>query len=96
MAILIKAASPIWRLIIVSSSVLGGILLVGGIVLAILGGSAQTAFTLFGNQFSSTSVGVSLAFIGAVIVVITIRRVLSSVDKITSGKGPSDSSEKLM
>jgi membrane protein implicated in regulation of membrane protease activity len=85
MAIIIKAASPIWKLIILSSSVLGGILLVGGIVLAILGGSAQTAFTLFGNQFSSTSVGVSLAFIGAVIVVIVLRRVLTSVDKITSG-----------
>ncbi len=87
MAMLIKAASPIWKLIIISSSVLGGILLLGGIGLAILGGSAQTTFTLFGNQFSSTSVGVSLAFIGAVIVIITLRRVLSSVDKITSSGG---------
>ena len=86
MAMIIKAASPIWKLIIVSSSVLGGILLVGGIVLAILGGSAPTAFTLFGNQFSSTSVGVSLAFIGAVIVVIVLRSVLTSVNRIASGE----------
>jgi zinc transporter ZupT len=44
---------------------------VGGIVLVILGGS-------------STSIGVSLAFIGAVIIVIAIRRLLTSLDRTTS------------
>ena len=87
MVMLIRAASPIWRLIIISAFVLGGILIVGGILLAILGGSAQTTLTLFGNEFSSTSVGVALAFIGAVVAAVTLRRVLTSVDKITTGEG---------
>jgi hypothetical protein len=93
MARLIRAAAPIWRLTVIILSALGGLLLMGGIVLAIKGGTTNTAFTLFGNEFSSTSVGVSLAFIGAVMVVAVIRRVLRSVDKITSSSSPGDSSQ---
>ena len=91
MAILIRAASPTWRLIIVSTSVLGGILLVGGILLAIIGSSAQTTITFFGNKFTSTSIGVAMAFLGAVLVAVTIRRVLQSIDKITENDNPDDS-----
>lgn len=88
MAILIKAATPVWRYIIVAVSVLGGVLVVGGVVLAFKGGAASTSITLFGNQFSSTSVGIAVAFIGAVTIAIVLRRILSSVDRITSGEGP--------
>lgn len=92
MAVLIRAASPVWRLVVLSASILGGMLLVGGILLAILGGSAETSFTLLGNRFSSTSVGVALAFIGAVVVIASLRRVLSSLDRITTGENESDRS----
>jgi hypothetical protein len=92
MAILIRAASPIWKLIIVSAAVLSGILILGGILLAIIGGTAQTTIKLFGNEFSSTSIGVALTFIGAVLAVVTLRRVLTSVDNITTGGGSDDES----
>jgi hypothetical protein len=36
---------------------------------------ADTRFNLFGNEFSSTSVGVSMAFIGGVLVVEVISKV---------------------
>jgi hypothetical protein len=84
---IIRAATPIWKLSLILSGILGGILLGGGIVLAYLGNSAQTTFTLFGNQFSSTSVGVALAFMGVVLVAFVIRRILISLDRITRQDG---------
>lgn len=60
---------------------LGAILLIGGVVVAIVGSSSDTTFKLFGQECSSTSVGVALAFIGTVMVALTFRRVLASLDK---------------
>lgn len=90
MAVLIRAASPIWKLIIVSVSILGGVLLVGGILLALLGRSAETTIKLFGNEMSSTSVGVALAFTGAVLVAAALGGVLASVNKVTRGEDQSN------
>jgi membrane protein implicated in regulation of membrane protease activity len=83
----IEAATPVWKASIIAATILGGILFVGGIILAIMGSSAESMFTLFGNEFSSTSVGVALAFIGAVLNIIIIRRVLNSVDAASKGRG---------
>ena len=80
----VHAATPLLRLISVLGAFLGAILLVGGVYLAVGGSFADTKFNLFGNEFSSTSVGVSMAFIGAVLVVVTFRRVLSSVDRLAA------------
>ncbi|NQT11920.1 MAG: hypothetical protein HQ582_04170 [Planctomycetes bacterium] len=60
---------------------LGAILLLGGVIVAIVGRSSDTTFTSFGQEFSSTSVGVALAFVGTVMVAFTFRRVLTSLDK---------------
>ena len=76
----VAAASPLLRLIVVLGALLGTILLVGGVYLAFGSALANTKFNLFGNEFASNSVGVSIAFIGAVLVVLTFRRVLRSVD----------------
>lgn len=90
MADAINAASPIWMRIIISITILGGMLLGGGILLAVVGDAEQTTLDLFGNKLSSTSVGVTLAFIGAVMVVVSIRRVLSSLDEILRSIQPDD------
>ena len=78
----VKAASPILRLVAVISGLLSLILLGGGIYLAFADRMADTTFRLFGNDFSSTSVGVSMAFIGAVLAVLVLRRVLKSIDHL--------------
>jgi membrane protein implicated in regulation of membrane protease activity len=83
----IEAAAPVWKTSIIAATILGGILFIGGIILAILGATAESTFTLFGTEFSSTSVGVALAFIGAVLDIIIIQRVLTSVDAASKGKG---------
>jgi len=80
----VRVASPVLRLIAILGGVLGAILLVGGIYLAFAQRLADTKFNLFGNQFSSTSVGVSMAFIGAVMVILTFRRVLRAIERLAS------------
>jgi hypothetical protein len=92
---LIRAATPIWRLTIILTAILGAILLLGGIELALFGNTATTNFTLFGNQFSSTSVGVSIAFMGVVLVAVVVRRILTSLDRITTGEQKGDSERKV-
>ncbi len=91
MAILIRAASPVWKLIVICASVLGGVLLVGGILLAIMSRSAETTIKLLGNELSSTSVGVALAFVGAVLVIAVLAGVLSSVNRATGGSDDAES-----
>ena len=75
-------ASLVRKLISILGASLGAVLLIGGIYLAIGGGAAATKFTLFGNQFSSTTVGIPLMVIGAVLIVRTFWRILASVDHL--------------
>ncbi len=83
----VKAASPLLRLISLLGAMLGGVLLLGGIYLAFAHRMADTDFSLFGNEFSSTSIGVSMAFIGAVLIIVTFRRVMKSIDHLAGLPG---------
>lgn len=99
-AVHVAAASPILRLIALLGASLGAILALGGIYIAVRGALADTRINLFGNAFSSTNVGVSMAFIGAVLGIVTFRRVLGSVDRLVGlpqGRGQSraDSSANI-
>lgn len=80
----VTTASPLLRLILLLGALLGGLLLLGGIYLAFASRMAETKFSLFGNDFSSTSVGVSMVFIGATLIIVTFRRVLKSIDHLAS------------
>ncbi len=93
MVVIIRAASPVWKLIIICASILGAVLLIGGILLAVLSRSAETTIKLFGNELTSTSVGVALAFIGAVLVAGTLAGVLASLNKATRGGEGADDTE---
>ena len=65
--------ATIWLILVIGSLILSGLLFIGGILLAVLGGTANTEFILFGQTFKSTSIGVALAFIGTVMFVLTLR-----------------------
>ncbi|MCL6460255.1 MAG: hypothetical protein I4O51_00070 [Flavobacterium micromati] len=54
-----------------------------GIWLVSLNSSGKTEFELFGQKFFSENVGVSSIFIGAVILILSVRRILKSLDKIS-------------
>ncbi|MGH8557504.1 MAG: hypothetical protein ACRESZ_08590 [Methylococcales bacterium] len=59
-----------------------GILMAGlGVYLAVLGTTANTEFSFFGQTFKSTSIGIAAIFIGAAMIVLVSGRVLKTVDK---------------
>lgn len=83
------------RIIIFLAALLGVIFFVGGIYLALAERVASIEFILFGNRFSSTSIGVAMAFIGAVLVICVFRRVLSSIDRLISSGGAGGNAEVI-
>ena len=75
----VNAAEPLLKLLTIVGGLLAAVLLIGGIYLAVNGTTADTTFNMFGNQFSSTSVGVSMASIGAVFGVLIFKRVMKLI-----------------
>jgi DMSO/TMAO reductase YedYZ heme-binding membrane subunit len=86
MAQVIKAATPIWRLLSYLSSLLSVVLLAGGVWLAVRGAMGNTTMKLFGNEFSSTSVGVAMAFLGVALAASILHRILRSLDRVTGSE----------
>lgn len=79
----VKTASPILRLVAVLATIIGVLLVLGGIYLANADKLAETKFTILGNHLSSTSVGVAVAFLGAIVIIYILNRVLKSVDHLS-------------
>lgn len=52
-----------------------------GVVVLILGGTGVTTFSLFGQSFESTNVGIAAIFIGVVMVILNVRKILSIADR---------------
>lgn len=63
------------------SFIFGSLLSILGVVLVVVGATGDTEFNLFGQSFKSANVGVAALFIGAVLVILNVRRLLSSYDK---------------
>jgi hypothetical protein len=83
---MLRETSSILRLIIWGAYTLAGLIVIAGIVLVCLGSGGNTEFTFFGQTFRSTSVAIAGIFLGASILVLLVRRSLSSLDKtIQSG-----------
>lgn len=81
----LRSATPLLKLIAILGTALGALLLAGGIYLAVSPARlADTKFTLLGNTFSSTSVGVAMAFIGAVLVITSFRLVVRAIERLVA------------
>ena len=78
--------NSILKLVVWLVCTLGAILFLGGVFATLRGLVGQTQITLFGQQFNSTAVGVALAFIGAVMVILTMRGVLAGLKNSGSGE----------
>lgn len=72
MAALIRAATPILAIVTITSSIIAIALICGGAALVWLHETGATEFTLFGNSFKSSSVGVVGIFCGAVLGVVLL------------------------
>ena len=63
------------------SFIFGSLLSILGVTLVVIGATGDTEFNLFGQSFKSSNVGIAALFIGAVLVILNIRRLLTSYDK---------------
>ncbi len=85
----ISAAEQILRLALWITMAIGLAIVVAGVVLVVLGTAGQlTELTLFGNTFKSETVGAVGIFCGAVLVILNVRRVMRSVERL--GAPPPD------
>lgn len=60
---------------------IGCLISILGVILVAIGATGETEFSFFGQALKSQNVGVASIFIGASLVVLNIRRLLSSYDK---------------
>jgi len=74
------------RLIIMAFGVVAGVILAGfGVVLALNGAAnATSSIHFFGQTIDTTSVGVACIAMGAIVVTLTIQRVLNSLDLLAN------------
>ena len=56
--------------------IVGLLIAVIGLILTLVGSSGNTNFTLFGQSFTSTNIGIAAIFVGVVMIIINIGRVL--------------------
>ena len=84
----VHAARPVLLATTALVGVLGLVLMAGGIYLGYFSRLAETDIHLFGASLKTTSVGVAVTFIGAVMVARGISRTLTSLE--TLAKLPND------
>ena len=77
----IERTQAILSRIALTTFVVGLLLAVLGVGLVYLGASGDTEFSFFGQNFKSTNVGIAAIFLGAALIVLNIRRTLTSLDR---------------
>jgi len=90
-----QSPSTVLRPIVVIAGIICTIGLIGGIYLAFAERVASIEFSLFGNRFSSTNTGVAVIFICAVTFILVYRRVLKSIDHLSSSGGSGGAAEVI-
>ncbi len=69
------------RILVFWSFIFGLALIGSGVYLAFIESGSVTELSFFGQTFKSSNVGISSIFIGSVLVVLNVRRILASHDK---------------
>jgi hypothetical protein len=87
---LIHTTSTTLRMVIIGAFVLAAVFVGAGIWLVHLGAVGETKFTFFGQTFGSTNVGIAALFLGAVTVVLLLRRSLSTLVDVVRTESISD------
>ena len=77
----LKAASPLLLTILIGTFVAGILFALAGVWLVYLGATGSSEIVMFGQTLKSSSVGVSAIFIGAIAIVVTLRRVLVTIER---------------
>ncbi|MGQ3045998.1 MAG: hypothetical protein ACT6Q8_03505 [Niveispirillum sp.] len=87
MTSIVKATTPILIAFTITALLISLGLIVGGVTLVWLGGVGDTELTLLGNSFKSTNVGVVGIFCGAVLGIISLRKLIGTIERIALSEG---------
>jgi predicted transcriptional regulator len=88
MGALIRETNSLLRIVIIGTFVLGVVFIAAGVAYVYMGGVGDTEFSFFGQTFKSTSVGIAAFFLGAAIIVLVVRRSLSTLDRTVTLETP--------
>lgn len=83
-AIHLKTASPLLRIIVVGVLVAGLALAGMGIWLVRLGSSGATKMMFFGQSFDSSNVGIASIFVGAIVIVVVLTRLMKRMNELAA------------
>lgn len=79
---MIRSIVSIWKLTLHIILILAAIIFTGGVLLVLLGNADQTVLKLADYEISFTGVGIAITFKGAAMVIIVIRGILKSLEKM--------------
>jgi hypothetical protein len=79
--------APILSLVSIGAFIVCSLIALLGVVLVYLGSTGDSQMRLFGQELTTTNVGISAIFIGSVSLVLLIRRVMKSLDIAIHTKG---------
>jgi hypothetical protein len=80
-------ARPILTFVSAGAFIVSSLIAVLGAVLVYLGATGTSQMTIFGQNLSTTNVGIAGIFIGAVSLVLIVRRIMQSLDVAIHTKG---------
>lgn len=96
MPFLLRETNTALRVVILGAYVIAVVFCGAGIWLVYLGASGASEMSVFGAQLKSTSVGVASLFLGAIIVVLLIRRSLQTMETAIQRETPSETDRDTM
>jgi hypothetical protein len=82
MATRMRSVTPILTVVTITVLLIALGLISGGVALVWMHGVGDTEITLLGNSFKSANVGVAGIFCGAVLGILSIRKLIGTVERI--------------
>jgi len=78
----LEKISPIIKITIIGAFIVGAILLAGGIIVALKGKEADSHISILGQEVKTLSVGIGLAFIGAMLIFGVIKKTINTFENL--------------
>lgn len=87
MAGLLREAGGRLNIMVIGTFLVGTIFGVLGVLLVYLGSTGNTEFSLFGQSFKSSDVGISSIFISVVMIILNIRNINKTTTQLADSQG---------
>jgi len=78
----LEKINPIIKITIIGAFIVGAILLAGGIIVALKGKEANSHISILGQEVKTLSVGIGIAFIGAMLIFGVIKKTINTFENL--------------